>query len=197
MEHGERIGGFRRARLARSPHALALAGQPFPIRTVEKLGKYSMDPTGLVRRYELETPAGIVTIFSLHLASPRLGLSRIAEKGEDGAMSMEANSELRRQQSEFIAGQAGKVTGPLLLAGDFNIPPESVLFRSIWSGYTDAFSAAGWGWGHTFVTRFVRVRIDHILLGNGWQCSRCWVGPFIGSPHRPLLADVVWMECDF
>ena len=36
------------------------------------------------------------------------------------------------------------------------------------------------------------VRIDHILAGPGWRCGRCWVGPDVGSPHRPLLADLVY-----
>lgn len=163
----------------------------FPVRKVEVLGKYSMDPQGLVERCEIDTPAGLVTIFNLHLASPRLGLSQVAE--EEGAGNLESNSELRRQQSEFIAGHAEKVKGPLFLAGDFNTTPESVLFRSVWTDYRDAFSSAGWGWGYTFSTRIIATRIDHILLGKGWYCSRCWIGPFVGSLHRPVLADVIWM----
>jgi vancomycin resistance protein VanJ len=35
------------------------------------------------------------------------------------------------------------------------------------------------------------VRIDHILAGPGWYCARCWVGPDVGSPHRPVLADLI------
>jgi endonuclease/exonuclease/phosphatase (EEP) superfamily protein YafD len=36
------------------------------------------------------------------------------------------------------------------------------------------------------------VRIDHILAGPGWQAERCWVGPDVGSPHRPVIADLIW-----
>lgn len=177
----------------RRTYSLMLASR-FPIRKTTLLGKHSMRPEGLVERCELDTPAGITTLFSLHLASPRLGLSQVAEKGEEGASSIETNSDLRWRQSEFIARQAEKVQGPLLLAGDFNTTSESLLFRRTWDGYTDAFTAAGWGWGYTFKTRILGTRIDHILLGKGWRCTQCWVGPFVGSPHRPLLADIVWTE---
>ena len=40
--------------------------------------------------------------------------------------------------------------------------------------------------------RKTTVRIDHVLAGKGWNCVRCWVGPNVGSPHRPVLADLVW-----
>jgi endonuclease/exonuclease/phosphatase (EEP) superfamily protein YafD len=40
------------------------------------------------------------------------------------------------------------------------------------------------------VTRKTGVRIDHILAGHGWRCRRCWVGPNIGSAHRPVIADL-------
>jgi endonuclease/exonuclease/phosphatase (EEP) superfamily protein YafD len=80
----------------------------------------------------------------------------------------------------------------VLLAGDFNTPPESALFSQLWGGYTDAFSTAGWGWGYTFRSWKTTVRIDHILAGPGWSCERCWVGPYVGSPHRPVLADLTY-----
>lgn len=168
----------------------------FPIRRSLILGKFSMDPEGAVESHELDWPAstsaGPLTVFNLHLASPRRGLAKVADDQAGGAESIIANSDLRRTQSRFIADHARKVAGPLLLAGDFNTPTESVLFRSIWHEQTDAFSRAGWGWGYTFKTRTLATRIDHILLGKGWHCARAWVGPSVGSPHRPVLAELVW-----
>ena len=106
---------------------------------------------------------------------------------------LEANNELRWKQSEYLgAGEAAAVAGPVLLAGDFNTPPESAIFRRLWTPYTDAFGAAGWGWGYTFIGGRTRVRIDHILAGPGWYCERCWVGPDVGSPHRPVITDLTW-----
>ena len=86
-----------------------------------------------------------------------------------------------------MAQKASTVSGPLLIVGDFNTPSESFLFRRVWAGYADAFVSAGWGWGYTFFESRTVARIDHILSGEGWNCSRCCVGPDVGSPHRPVL----------
>jgi endonuclease/exonuclease/phosphatase (EEP) superfamily protein YafD len=163
-----------------------------PIRNPKMLGEHSMLDRGAVWRYELETEAGIVTFFNLHFASPREGLKELAHDEEKGAVNLEAGTDLRWQQSESLAREAGQVNGPVVLVGDFNTPPESAIFRRFWSRYTDAFSSAGWGWGYTFIGGRTMVRIDHILAGRGWRCERCWVAPSIGSPHRPVVADLIW-----
>jgi vancomycin resistance protein VanJ len=164
----------------------------FPIRGPTRLGKDSESPKGSVARCELETPAGVVTLFSVHLTSPRQGLYEVIHDRTRGAAEVQASSDLRWDQSDFLAHEAANLRGPLLLVGDFNTPPESVLFRRLWQPYTDAFTAAGWGWGYTFYGGRTMVRIDHVLAGKGWHCTQCWVGPNIGSQHRPVLADLVW-----
>jgi endonuclease/exonuclease/phosphatase (EEP) superfamily protein YafD len=164
----------------------------FPIRGMTRLGTNSESPKGSVARYELETPAGVVTFFSVHLASPRHGLYEVVHDRARGRADVQASSDRRWEQSEFLAHEAAEVRGPKLLAGDFNTPPESAIYRGLWAPYTDAFTAAGWGWGYTFFGGRTMVRIDHIFAGRGWACARCWVGPDVGSPHHPVLADLVW-----
>lgn len=162
----------------------------YPLRRVVELGEHSMTERGSVTRYELETPNGPITILSLHLASPRQELYETLHNWEKGSEDLKGNSELRWKQHGYLRDQADEVSGPLLLAGDFNTPPESAIFRALWGGYSDAFSEAGLGWGYTFYGGRTTVRIDHILAGTGWHCERCWVGPDVGSPHRPVLADL-------
>ena len=145
-------------------------------------------------RYELETSAGVVTVVNLHLASPRHGLYVVIHDRAKGIADLESNSALRWLESERVAREVEDVTGPLLLVGDFNTPPASAIFRRVWGHCTDAFGTAGWGWGYTFVNHRTTVRIDHILAGPGWRCDRCWVGPDVGSQHRPVLADLTWSE---
>jgi endonuclease/exonuclease/phosphatase (EEP) superfamily protein YafD len=163
-----------------------------PIRSSQELGAHSMRDQGSVYRYELQTEAGTVTLFSLHFASPREGLYELTHDNEKGVDNLQAGTELRWRQSENVVREADEVNGPVILVGDFNTPPESAIFRSVWRRYTDAFSSAGWGWGYTFIGGRTTVRIDHILAGPGWRCERCWVAPSIGSPHRPVIADLIW-----
>jgi endonuclease/exonuclease/phosphatase (EEP) superfamily protein YafD len=80
-----------------------------------------------------------------------------------------------------------------VIAGDFNMPTDSDIYQLYWSSYTNAFSAAGLGFGYTKFTRWHGIRIDHILAGPGWRCRRSWVGPDVGSDHRPVLAELTWV----
>lgn len=165
----------------------------YPIKKSNILGTNSFQPEGLVGHFELEAPFGVVHLFNLHFASPRKGLFQtVHEEGDEGPVEIDGNTEIRMEQSANVALAASKVEGPVLLVGDFNTPPQSVIFDRLWSKYTDAFVAAGWGWGYTYHGDRTLVRIDHILAGKGWNCTRCWVGPKVGSPHRPVVAHLVW-----
>lgn len=171
-----------------------LLASRYPIRKPESLGVKSMQVPGLLMRYELETPAGLVALFSLHFASPRDGLYGATHQPGGGIAKIVENSAVRFRQSENLVRLADTETGPVLLMGDFNTPSESAIFRRVWNHYGDAFAEAGWGWGYTFYGGRTAVRIDHILTGPGWYCEQCWVGPSIGSPHHPVLADLILMQ---
>lgn len=131
---------------------------------------------------------GRVHFINVHLASPRSGLVAVIEGYWRGGAELQANSDLRRWQSAAIRHWAEKLTGPVLIAGDFNTPVESTIYREHWSTYTNAFSFAGWGVGNTHFTRRTGVRIDHVLANKSFRAQRCWVGPDLGSAHRPLVA---------
>jgi endonuclease/exonuclease/phosphatase (EEP) superfamily protein YafD len=186
-QFGGRLEGFH----VRQDNELVCFSR-FPFTQVKVIGEHSAGPRGAAVRYDIETPAGSVHLFNLHLATPREGLSTFLAIQRETISEVEANIERRRLQSGEICKEVGAVKGATLIAGDFNTPAQSAIFQQYWSHYTDAFSTAGWGWGFTFYTRWAAVRIDHILAGPGWNCHRCWVAPAIGSPHRPLIAEFEW-----
>jgi hypothetical protein len=164
----------------------------YPIGQVAVMGEHSAGRKGAVARYELETPIGVVHFINLHLATPRKGLDAVLAERRAAIAEIEANSERRQLQSDTICQELGLLSGPVLIAGDFNTPTESTVYRHSWASYTNAFSTAGWGWGYTYRVRWTGVRIDHILAGPGWRCHRCRMGPEVGSPHRPLIVDLEW-----
>jgi endonuclease/exonuclease/phosphatase (EEP) superfamily protein YafD len=163
----------------------------YPIRRWWELGHDSEAPEGAVLHCDIDTDAGLVHFFSLHLLSPRHGVYE-ALRDLEGFGRAEEETELRWRQSEFVASDAADLSDPIVLVGDFNTAPESALWRRVWGRYRDAFDVAGWGWGHTFHGGKTSVRIDHVLAGPGWYVERCWVGPDVGSPHRPVIADLIW-----
>jgi vancomycin resistance protein VanJ len=96
----------------------------------------------------------------------------------------------RWKQSRTTSDWVSQTPDPVLLTGDLNQPSDSAIFRRFWSRCPDAFSSSGLGFGHTKLTRWYGIRIDHILAGPGWRFRRCWIGPDIGSDHLPVIADV-------
>ena len=140
--------------------------------------------------FELELPAGRVRIFNLHLASPHEALGNFFCDPSHAAALLSANSARRCFESLVVQRRAAEAGEEVVLAGDFNTPPDDPIFREGWTGFSDAFAATGFGWGYTYRTRHGSLRIDHILTGSGTRCIRCWTGPPVGSPHLPLIADI-------
>ena len=159
----------------------------YAIRKAEWVGRESIKVPGLMMCYELDTPAGIVTLFSLHFASPRDGLYQTTHHPATRTNDLEDNSDVRWGQSENLARLADQVTGPVLLIGDFNTPVESAIFRRVWGNYCDAFTEAGWGWGYTFLgarRRCASIISSRVAVGiasaAGWpltwapRIAPCW-----------------------
>ena len=106
------------------------------------------------------------------------------------ANGLRAGSEVRRAQVGALARHAAGVNGPVILAGDFNTPDDSPIFRSNWAGLQDAFTTAGWGFGITYAKHRTALRIDHVLCDPGWTIRSCRVGADVGSGHHVLVTDL-------
>jgi vancomycin resistance protein VanJ len=130
-----------------------------------------------------------VQCVNVHLSTPRPGLEAIRDKGIHGLTDLDASTAQRRLESHGVAASA-ESERPSVIAGDFNTPVESAIYQRDWGRYSNAFSCAGWGLGHTKFTRWHGVRIDHVLATSAWTVRRCVVGPDVGSDHRPVIADL-------
>ncbi len=122
-----------------------------------------------------------------HLPTIRYGLERLAVGDLAG---FEAQADWRaKQMGEFLI-ELNRDDLPVIAGADLNTPPESRLLDPIRRRYRVAFDCAGLGYGYTSPTRFPFARIDHVLVGPEWSVGRCWVGPDLGSDHRPMIAEV-------
>lgn len=91
---------------------------------------------------------------------------------------------------------------PTLLMTDLNITDQGADYRRYRrAGLTDAFRAAGRGYGLTFPARaggwrdlpgLPLVRIDYVWVTDEFVVTDAWVGADAGSDHLPVLARVVW-----
>lgn len=143
---------------------------------------------GEANLYEVDLPGRLIHLINLHLASPHAQLSGLAAGDETAKAGLEADSARRTFESTLVAQNARQVGGPFVIAGDFNTPDDSPLFRLAWPDFDDAFNTAGFGFGATYANHHTWLRIDHILYDPSWRCRQCWAGPPIGSGHRPVVA---------
>jgi endonuclease/exonuclease/phosphatase (EEP) superfamily protein YafD len=140
--------------------------------------------------FVLETPGGKINFVNLHLETPRHGIDSLIDRRHFETGPATANIARRRMESEQISRKAASLPGPVAIAGDFNLVADSTIFRECWSGYSDAFAAAGFGFGNTKFTRRWGVRIDHLLMDGHFRAQSCRVGPDLGSDHRPLISEI-------
>ena len=146
---------------------------------------------GIAVCFDLQTPAGLLHVVNVHLVSPHKGLEMLAEETEHGVRMLEAGSIRRRNESALVESWISAQSGPVIAAGDFNMPAESPIYREFWSKYPDAFRSAGWGYGFTHLSVLSELRIDHVLMTDGTTCTGVQIGPACGTPHRPLVADLL------
>lgn len=165
-----------------------------PIKSGQNLVQGHWGAAGAAIFYQIDLNGGELNVINLHLASPHIEFADAINGSPEGPDEVANNSAARADQSLLIANFARSVHEPVLLMGDFNTPVISPTFQNSWIDYSDAFSSAGWGLGHTYFTRWASVRIDHILVPAAWAVTSCWVGPNEGSPHRPVIVDLQWVD---
>jgi endonuclease/exonuclease/phosphatase (EEP) superfamily protein YafD len=167
----------------------------YPIRLVGILPENGPEANHSVAdRCQIMTPAGVVTFYNLHLISPHGVFSDTLHLRPGAAAPLKGNINLRLREATELAGDVRSAGGPVVLAGDFNLPSDSAAYSQTFAAFTDAFSQVGFGFGWTYRVRWTTTRIDHILSTGGIVPRRCWVAGDVGSPHRPLIADLEWVK---
>ena len=175
----------------------------YPIESAEVMDRSALDVTvrsgqggsADVIRYAIRLPAGMVRVVNLHLETARRGFEAVAELDvqgmRDNLLLRDGESRLARRWADAaVPARAGAYDPPLVVAGDFNMPVESRIFRAHWGDMRNAFSEAGRGFGFTRFNGWIRVRIDHVLTDDRWRAAEAVVGRHQGSDHRPLVVEL-------
>ena len=144
-------------------------------------------------RAEIHWSGQTIPIFNLHLMTPRRGLEAVLRSPIPGLASFRNVARVQQFESSLLREWISPIPDSILIGGDFNLTAEHPLYRRDWSDLANVFSKTGWGLGETMFTRRMGLRIDHILSGPDWRPVRSWVGPEVGSAHRPVLSDLSWL----
>ena len=150
--------------------------------------------------FEVDHPDGAFRLICVHTSTARHGLMHLDPRKLNIA---ELNDRQARRATELDAIRefAERIGGerPLILAGDFNLPASSNLWKKFATGFTDAFAARGLGYGYTapcdgpgpMPSNFPWSRVDHILVNDAWLITAVGVGTGSGSDHRLLSAKLI------
>lgn len=147
--------------------------------------------SGIVSSHRIEGVDGSFRLTIVHLGTPRAGLERIRRGAlVEGARLLRRDSFLRAIEHRQAAAFAAQAGSPQIVLGDFNAPPESRIYRDQWEGWTNAFSRVGFGIGGTRLNGWIRARIDHVLVDDGWVVVEATLGEDAGSDHLPMIVTV-------
>lgn len=102
------------------------------------------------------------------------------------------NAGLRNAELQQLAQLVTTIKEPLMVGGDFNITPWSLVFQDALasSGLKDC--ARGRGLTPTWPTFFspLSIRIDHCLVSKDWEVVGVRTAPSLGSDHYPAVNDL-------
>jgi hypothetical protein len=142
-------------------------------------------------RFTIDGPTGRFQLLNVHLDTIRGGVDALGAHGWRGLPQFAFNRDEARVESETARERSNISTEPLIVAGDFNLPVESSIYRASWGDLTNVFSACGRGFGHTKFTGWFGIRIDHVLTSKHWDCMDARVLAISsGSDHAPLVVDL-------
>ncbi|MEF8787644.1 MAG: endonuclease/exonuclease/phosphatase family protein [Planctomycetota bacterium] len=134
------------------------------------------------------SPESTVAVLNVHLSSQPLRTQLL--RGWSVAQIRESIATYKIEL-HAVRGLVQKYSDrwPVILGGDFNLPPCYPPMRRLRSRLKDCFTAAGSGWGRTVPISFPVVRIDMIMVPRS---SRVYYAAALDSDrsdHLPVIAE--------
>lgn len=152
---------------------------------------------------EVQAETGSFVLVDVHLVTARHGLLLLkpSTRSEESTGKFRKYQKNRAAEAEEVRKFIDQVESgkPTIVAGDLNLPASSYLFRRVRGDFTDAFAAAGWGYGQTapndgagrLPAGWPWIRVDHILTNDFWHVESCQTGKSNGSDHKCVWADLI------
>ncbi len=151
---------------------------------------------------DLETPLGIVRVFSVHFQSFRLKERDLKLFDEDIAVDEIQNNSLpllvqlyranlkREKQVGRLMRSMEECEYPILVCGDFNDSPSSNAYYTLTRKLNDVFNKSNFGVGATYNGPLPGMRIDYILCDQKFGVESCERIEVNSSDHDALFATI-------
>ncbi|WP_435413533.1 endonuclease/exonuclease/phosphatase family protein [Psychroserpens mesophilus] len=134
-----------------------------------------------------------IRIYNVHLQS--LGIDPTVEKlknenSENLLKRVSSTFKMQQFQTELFLKHKKDCPYKMIICGDFNNTPYSYVYKEIKGDLKDAFKQAGNGFGRTFDFKFFPVRIDFVLVDEGFKVNSFKTFDIKLSDHYPVMAKV-------
>ena len=170
----------------KSRSLLTASKYPIKNRRLEKLGIHRPALIG-----ELQVEDKTITVINVHLYVSTPGKPQLRKEWWRPIPFLNDLINVRQEASDLLFKVLSKTKGPLIIGGDFNTTPNSLICTTLDRQLTNAFKAAGTGFGLTYSTKLPLWRIDHLFVSKGITPTRCRVGKEKSSDHRPLITELI------
>lgn len=146
----------------------------------------------------VSTPHGEISFNAIHLPTARFGIMHMLDR-RYGINIKKIDVINKETQNRFNLSQEARksidqIKIPTIIAGDFNMPTESYIYKSHWINFNNSFSESGkwYGWTTKKLIKkiIIMTRVDHILSSKDTIPLRCEISIDVGSDHLPIISDI-------
>jgi endonuclease/exonuclease/phosphatase family metal-dependent hydrolase len=168
----------------------------YPILSAERLPG---DGVPARQRFTIDFDGRIIAVYNVHLAMPIGGNTRPAGGPADFVLRTAAGYDHSARDAEIgrLLERLEAEPYPFVVAGDFNMSEQAVIYGQVAARMGDAFREAGTGWGASWPIRIVDelprfipplLRVDYIWHSARFRALDSYRGPELGSDHLPFYA---------
>lgn len=147
-----------------------------------------------------------VSVFSIHMETPRLAYMKLTgirapkKPLPERARLFRSTLKRRGQVVDALLARVRSTPGPVIMAGDFNMPAWGYFYPRFRSELTDSFHEVGRGFGYTFPAydpyfpTFIGpwLRLDYVFSNDAFRPVAFEVERSRPSQHRAVCATLLF-----
>lgn len=134
-----------------------------------------------------------IRVYNVHLQSMKIdanGDALTKESSENLFRQVSKTFTMQQSQTELFLKHKRECPYKMIVCGDFNNTAYSYVYKEIKGDLQDAFVEAGNGFGKTYNFKFFPIRIDFILVDDGFEINSFKTFDILLSDHYPIMSRV-------
>ncbi len=170
--------------------SLCLASRA-PIKLIQSSSRRAFGGWGtFVAHFQIKISHHTINIFNVHFETIRKGIEPLIEAKLRANYTELKSNYLKRIMEAQITKKLVQQHINTIILGDFNTVNISPLYKHFWGKYKNAFNLSGNGIEYSKKSKWLGLRIDHILTTKNFTLTNYQAGPFFNGDHRPISTRI-------